>query len=72
MITLDEDAIRDLVGGEETEADKENATLKAKKRVQARLAQERKAARKAATTTEQRGDDDDDDLAAFAKGKKEK
>jgi predicted component of type VI protein secretion system len=77
LVKLDEGTIQDLIGELEAENDKENeaaATLKAKNKVQARLAHERKAAAKKASQTKkgkQREDDDDDevdDLTAFVKG----
>jgi len=77
LVTLDESAIQDLIG--EDEAEKENgdkaasAIQKAKNKVQARLAQERKAAAKQAGKKKKKGgaavedDDDDSNLETFAK-----
>jgi hypothetical protein len=77
LVELDEGTIQKLVGELELEEDKENDTAaltqKAKNKVQARLAQERKAELRKASQGKkgkQQADDDDDeteDLAVFAK-----
>ena len=82
LVKLDESTIKNLIGELEAENDKENvaaATQKAKNKVQARLAQERKAAAKQAGQSKKKGkqaaDDDDDELdnlATFVKGASDK
>lgn len=79
LVELDEGTIQNLIGELEAENDKENeaaaVTQKAKNKVQARLAQERKAAAKKASQSSKKSkqaeDDDDDEidsnLATFAK-----
>lgn len=78
LVKLDESTIQGLIGELEADSDKDNAAAasqKAKNKVQARLALEKKAAAKQAAQSKKKGknaEDDDnddlDDLATFAKG----
>ena len=74
---LDDKAIRDILGDEDKEDNKNNdseaKTKKAKKKVELRLAQERKAANRQSNGKKSKDkadddEDDDEDLTAFAKG----
>mmetsp|Transcript_15190 Transcript_15190/g.29024 ORF Transcript_15190/g.29024 Transcript_15190/m.29024 type:complete len:137 (-) Transcript_15190:149-559(-) len=76
---MDDKAIQDLIGDEDNsaKAKKEAEIRKQKAKVEARLAQEKKAANKKASTKKKKGTDDDDmddedAMATFAKVKNKK